>query len=164
LDPREARHAEDLALARRAAHGERKAFDLFYERSFPPAFAFASRRCADPREAEALTERVLEAAVDCLGGYRGEVALAVWVYAIAREAERTPSGGGARGVPAELAGRGADAPAEDRVEVRERAPARLAGHLDHAHPSLAQERLGALEAELGQVLAEGLPELELEEP
>lgn len=105
---------EDLELVRRIERGDRDSFLLFYERFFAPIHAFARRRCACESDAEALCERVLTAAVASLGEWRGELPLAAWVHAVAREAAGAVLADGA-----ELARRRADALAEDRVEMRE---------------------------------------------
>ena len=79
------RHDDDLSRVRRLQGGEREAFDSFYERAFPPVFAFAKRQRAANEEAEALTEVVLATAIATIGRYRGDEPLLAWVFAIARK-------------------------------------------------------------------------------
>jgi hypothetical protein len=82
-------HAADLELAHRASLGDEHAFAAWYERCFDAVYASALRRRGEPEAAEALTERVFVTALDALDSYRGDVPLAAWIYAIARDAARS---------------------------------------------------------------------------
>jgi DNA-directed RNA polymerase specialized sigma24 family protein len=91
MEPRSDRNDDDLALARRAAEGDREAFVAFFERYFDVVFAFASRRRRGEVAAERLTEEILGAAVESLGDYTGDAPLAAWVLAIARSTAGAPA-------------------------------------------------------------------------
>jgi len=63
--------SRERELARRAAHGEREAFDALYEAWFARVYALALRRTGAPDVAEALTASTLEAAFEKLPQLEG---------------------------------------------------------------------------------------------
>ena len=74
----------DTDLTRRAAGGDRDAFERVYAASLPAVWAFASRRAAGRASAEVLVGRILRRAFAELDGYDGQVPFAAWLMAIAR--------------------------------------------------------------------------------
>jgi DNA-directed RNA polymerase specialized sigma24 family protein len=74
----------DTDLTRRAAAGDRDAFERVYAQSLPAVWSFASRRAAGRASAEALAGRILRRAFAELDGYDGQVPFAAWLLAIAR--------------------------------------------------------------------------------
>lgn len=70
----------ELALVGRA-RSDREAFDRLFGRYADRILGWARRRSASAREAEALTEQVLERAFGALGRFDGAVPLDVWIFA-----------------------------------------------------------------------------------
>jgi len=88
----------DLELARRASQADRDAFDAVFERFAGRVHRFVAARTPDPRTAEALTQRAMEAVFGDLGGYAGEESLDAWVLRrlLAQLAATPPAAGTTR--------------------------------------------------------------------
>ena len=69
----------DTELARRAALGDREAFERVYQASLQPIWAFACRHAAGRLAAQALTARILRRAFSELASYDGQVPFAAWL-------------------------------------------------------------------------------------
>ena len=74
----------DTELTRRAAAGDRDAFERLFAQCLPSVWAFASRRAAGRAAAEALTGRILRRAFAELDHYDGQVPFAAWLLTLAR--------------------------------------------------------------------------------
>jgi RNA polymerase sigma-70 factor (ECF subfamily) len=78
-------HSQDLALARRLATGEPRAFAGFFDEYFPRLYRFALARLrSDADAAEEATQRTLCRAVRKFELYRGEASLLTWLCQICR--------------------------------------------------------------------------------
>jgi DNA-directed RNA polymerase specialized sigma24 family protein len=80
----------DTVLTRRAAAGDRDAFERVYAASLPAVWAFASRRAPGRAAAEALAGRILRRVFAELDGYDGQVPYAAWLLAVARRVAAAP--------------------------------------------------------------------------
>jgi DNA-directed RNA polymerase specialized sigma24 family protein len=78
----------DTRLVARVIDGDPDAFDAVYAASFPSIFAFAARRAADRRAAEALAARILRRAFTLLDRYDGDVPFAAWLLTLAKQVVR----------------------------------------------------------------------------
>jgi DNA-directed RNA polymerase specialized sigma24 family protein len=74
----------DTVLTRRAAAGDRAAFEVVYAASVPCVWAFAARRAGDRAEAERLADRILARAFAELEEYDGSVPFAAWLHGLAQ--------------------------------------------------------------------------------
>lgn len=80
-----AEHPDDLALAKRLASGEPRAFADFFDGYFPRLYRFALTRLnSDADAAEEATQRTLCRAVRKFELYRGEASLLTWLCQICR--------------------------------------------------------------------------------
>lgn len=79
----------DTDLTRRAAEGDRDAFERVYAASLPAVWAFASRRAVGRASVEALAARILRRAFAELDDYDGQVPFAAWLMVIARRVAST---------------------------------------------------------------------------
>jgi DNA-directed RNA polymerase specialized sigma24 family protein len=70
---------DDLALVRRAAAGERAAFDTLFERYADKVFCYAAARARSSAEAERACEVALARVFGELHLYAGAVGLDAWV-------------------------------------------------------------------------------------
>jgi len=91
----------DALLVRRAARGDRDAFETVYAESFRCVYAFAVRATAGRVAAEAATEAILARAFQEIGNYTGEVPFAAWLHGIARRtlASAAPASGSSPSAP-----------------------------------------------------------------
>jgi DNA-directed RNA polymerase specialized sigma24 family protein len=74
----------DTVLTRRAAAGDRAAFEIVYAASVPCVWAFAVRRVHARAAAERLADRILARAFTELDGYDGSVPFAAWLHGLAQ--------------------------------------------------------------------------------
>jgi len=78
-------HSQDLALARRLAGDEPRAFAAFFDEYFPRLYRFALARLrGDADASEEATQRTLCRAVRKFELYRGEASLLTWLCQICR--------------------------------------------------------------------------------
>jgi RNA polymerase sigma-70 factor, ECF subfamily len=78
-------HPQDLQLARRAAAGDRTAFDALFKQVFPRLYRFVLLRTQhDEDVTQDLCQQSLERAIRHLASYRGEASLFTWLCQIAR--------------------------------------------------------------------------------
>jgi DNA-directed RNA polymerase specialized sigma24 family protein len=83
--------AEDLALARRVAAGERSAFDALFDRYADRVQALAHRHAAGLESARELTERMLARVFTDIARYQGDVSLDGWVLSRCKPVLASPS-------------------------------------------------------------------------
>jgi DNA-directed RNA polymerase specialized sigma24 family protein len=74
----------DTELIRRAAAGDREAFERLLAESLPPVWAFSIRHAAGRSTAEVLTRRILRRAFAEIDRYEGDVPFAAWLLEVAR--------------------------------------------------------------------------------
>lgn len=72
-------HIADLALAKRAAAGERAAFDALFDRYADRIHALARRRASGLESGRDLTEYMLERLFGDVAKYEGDISLDWWV-------------------------------------------------------------------------------------
>ena len=75
---------DDRRLVRRLLAGDELAFHQLFDRAFPALCRFAAARLPDPEAAEEVAQQTLCIAMRKLGQWRGEAALATWLFTIAR--------------------------------------------------------------------------------
>lgn len=80
----------DTDLTRRAAAGDREAFERVYAESLPAVWSFASRRAGSRAGAEVLTARILRRAFAELASYDGQVPYGAWLLGVARRVASVP--------------------------------------------------------------------------
>lgn len=73
----------DEALARLAQSGDRAAFETLYDRYLSPIYN-RLRAMLPPEAVEDVTQEVFIAAMQSIGGYRGQASFRTWLAAIAR--------------------------------------------------------------------------------
>ena len=79
------RHDPDRALARRMSRGSERAFDEFWELTFPVIYRYAlGRSGGDTQLAEDATQTTLTRVVQRIHTYRGEASLLTWTLTICR--------------------------------------------------------------------------------
>jgi RNA polymerase sigma-70 factor (ECF subfamily) len=159
--------ADDLALVRRCAAGQRAAFDLLVARHAGALHRFALRRCATPRDAEDALQDGLLAAWRGAAGFRGDASVRTWLYQVVLHACRRRARRRV-GEPERHAGleeaealasgeAGADARVAARQEARALAQA-LAGLPEEAREVLLLRDVEGLSGEeAAEVLGLGLP-------
>jgi len=81
----------DTDLTRRAAAGDRDAFERVYAQCVPAIWAFASRHASGRAAAELLAGRILRRAFAELDGYDGQVPFAAWLLVLARRVATAPA-------------------------------------------------------------------------
>ena len=75
----------DRELVDRLLRGEARAFDEFFNESYPKLYRFVKRRApGDASAAEDIAQGVLCRALESLKGYRGEAALFTWLCTLCR--------------------------------------------------------------------------------
>lgn len=78
----------DHGLARRAAEGDRGAFETLLERHYDRIFRLAWRLLGDRAEAEDLAQDICVALAAKIRGFRGEARFATWLYRVVVNAAR----------------------------------------------------------------------------
>jgi len=76
--------ASDDELIDRILNGDVEAFDLLYDTYFPRVYRFALKRLRDPGEAEDVAQEVFFTVYNCLGSFKGDSRLLVWIFGITR--------------------------------------------------------------------------------
>ncbi len=74
----------DAVLVEEILAGSVDHFNLLYEAYFPRVYSFALKRLRDPGEAEDVTQEVFMIVFRALSNFRGDSALLVWIFGIAR--------------------------------------------------------------------------------
>lgn len=74
----------DAALVTRVETGDRKAFDVLYERYFGRVYGFVARRLRNRADAEETVQEVFASVFSSLGSYRGEAPFPAWILGVAR--------------------------------------------------------------------------------
>ena len=74
----------DGELAKRAAAGDSKAFELLYNAYFKPIYRFCAWQTHSQEDAEDITQQVMIAVAESVGSFRGQSSFKNWVYAIAK--------------------------------------------------------------------------------
>jgi RNA polymerase sigma-70 factor (ECF subfamily) len=74
----------DEELIERICGGDRRAFDLLYERFFPRVYGYVSRRLSNRADAEETIQEVFINAFSSLDSFRGEGPFAAWVLGVSR--------------------------------------------------------------------------------
>ena len=76
---------DDRVLVRRMVAGEERAFDVFFNRYFPPLYRFATARLdGDADSAEDAVQMALTKAMMKIHTFRGEAALMTWLHTFCR--------------------------------------------------------------------------------
>jgi RNA polymerase sigma-70 factor (ECF subfamily) len=75
--------SDDLALAERVASGDEAAFNVLYRTHGSRIYSLARRLCGDPALAEDMTQEVFLHLLRKIGQFRGQAALATWLYRVA---------------------------------------------------------------------------------
>jgi RNA polymerase sigma-70 factor (ECF subfamily) len=70
-------------LIRRMQQGDRRAFEAFIDAYGARVHRLARRYVANPSDAEDLTQEIFADLYRSIGGFRGDAALATWVYRVA---------------------------------------------------------------------------------
>ena len=76
--------SSDEELIQRILSGDAKAFDLLYDTYFPRVYRFALKRLRDPGEAEDVAQEVFFTVYNCLGSFKGDSRLLVWIFGVTR--------------------------------------------------------------------------------
>ncbi len=74
----------DEELLQRIEEGDRKAFDVLYERYLPRVYKFVSRRLNNRADVEETTQDVFIAVFSSLASFRGDAPFSAWVLGVAR--------------------------------------------------------------------------------
>lgn len=74
----------DEALVERLRQGERRAFDLLYERYFGRVYRFVDKRMRNRADTEETVQEVFINVFSSIHTYRGEAPFAAWVFGLAR--------------------------------------------------------------------------------
>lgn len=75
--------SDDLALAERVASGDEAAFNTLYRTHGSRIYSLARRLSGDPTLAEDMTQEVFLHLLRKIGLFRGQAALATWLYRVA---------------------------------------------------------------------------------
>jgi RNA polymerase sigma-70 factor (ECF subfamily) len=76
--------SSDAELIQKILNGDVEAFDLLYDAYFPRVYRFALKRLRDAGEAEDVAQEVFFTVYNCLGSFKGDSRLLIWIFGITR--------------------------------------------------------------------------------
>lgn len=83
-DHREPSFASDERLVAQICAGDRKAFNLLYERYFPRIYRFVGKRLRNRADTEETVQEVFVNVFSSVHAFRGEAPFAAWVFGLTR--------------------------------------------------------------------------------